>query len=367
MKRIGIITFHRAHNYGAILQTYALQKVLSKDYDVKIIDYRNEDIEKDYKIFNIDTQNIKSAIKSITSSIIYMIKNINRFKKFDKFIKENLILTDQYNSESELKENYPKLDVYITGSDQVWNYNISGKKIDSYTLKFGDKSIKKLSYAASIGTNTFDESHKEKYIENIGELDFISVREENAKEYLKDIINKPLEVTLDPTLLLNRNQWDELLEKTKENNKYILGYAVSKESEYYKTLNYISDITRMKIVHFNKRNNKIKNIYKNAYATGPVEFLYLIKNAEYVIATSFHATVFSIIFHKKFWIIPPKKVSSRITNLLEKLGIQDRIITSLDELKKKDYDKNIDYEEVERKLDIERAQSIDWLKNAIDG
>lgn len=366
MKKIGIITFQRAHNYGAILQVYALQNILSEKYNTEIIDYRNNEIENEYRILRRNKRSIKSLIKSIILSILYIGKNVKRYNKFNEFIKQNIKLTESYKTEKILKKNYPKKDIYITGSDQVWNYDIAGKKIDAYTLNFGDENIKKISYAASIGKKELNQDNIEKYIKNISKLDFISVREKDAKIYLNKIINNPVDITLDPTLLLTGKEWEDLLLKdTNPYKGYILGYTVSNDMEYYKILNYLSNKTGKKIIHFDRNNRKIKNVLKNAYATGPIEFLQLIKNADYVIATSFHATVFSILFHKKFWIIPPKKTSSRMISLLEMLGIKNRIVESLEEFETKDYDEDISYNIIEDKLKLERENSINWLNNAI--
>ena len=140
---------------------------------------------------------------------------------------------------------------------------------------------------------------------------------------------------------------------------------VAEDPEYYKVIEYLSEKTGLKIIHASKRNKGIKNILRNAYTDGPIEFIKLIKNAEYVIATSFHATVFSIIFHKKFWIIPPKKTSSRITDLLKMLNIENRAIDSLENFKEKKYDEEINYSEVDEKLQAQREISLNFLDNAI--
>lgn len=365
-KKIGIITFHRAHNYGAMLQVYALQKTLEK-YDTVVIDYRNKEIEDTYKVLRINKRNIFTRIKSMVASVIYYKRLSKRHKSFDEFLKENIKLSKSYYTEDELKKLPPKLDIYITGSDQVWNYDIAAKKIDAYTLNFGEKNVKRISYAASMGKNSLDSDHEEMYIKNIKKLDAISVREKKAKEFLSTFINKEIVVTLDPTLLLKASQWEELLQlRNIEKEKYIFAYILTEDPEYYRIVKYLSSMTGLKIIHVSKRNKGIKNILRNAYADGPIEFLKLIKNAEYVIATSFHATVFSIIFHKKFWVIPPKKTSARITDLLEMLNIRERAVSTLEDLEKKNYDNPINYESVDQIIEKERKKSINWLENKIN-
>lgn len=369
MKKIGIITFHRAVNYGAVLQTYATQEFLkANNYDVEIIDYRDEILETPYKFLKLPRGGIKTKTKKILNDIIFLKKNNKKGKNFQKFIKSNLNLSKMYNSIGELKENYPKYDIYITGSDQVWNTNIVGCLSDAYTLNFGNDKIKRISYAASIGLSKIDNKYENEYKEKLKNIDFLSVREENAKLILNELIDKKdIQVVLDPTLLLNKEFWSSKIDKLdKENEKYIFVYSVANNDEYRKIANYLSKETGLKIVHFEKT-NKFDNVLKNAYTEGPFEFLNFIKNAEYVVTNSFHATVFSIIFNKKFFCVPFKTTSSRITNLLEKMGISNRIVYTLEEFKNKKYDEEINYSEVDKKLEEERKESINWLNNVIEG
>lgn len=367
MKKIGIITFHSAHNYGAMLQAYALQSKLRQE-DVKIIDYRNKNIDKVYRLIKVSKNPIK-AIKLLYKSLKNYKSNKKRYDSFNSFMLDNYKLTERYNSLKELKNRYPKCDVYITGSDQVWNPDIVGELSDAYTLNFGDENIKRTSYAASIGNSKIEEKYKNDYRDKLNKIDCISVREETARENLKKIIDKNIDVVLDPTLLLTKEEWDENLNKCKNNNiseKYILAYVVEPDEEYNKIVNYLSEKTGLKVVHFEIENRKLNNVLESAYTQGPFEFVNLIKNAEYVVATSFHATVFSVIYNRKFVVVPHRKTASRVINLLEKLDIQDRIFYNLEELKNKDYDSKIDWNKVEKNLNKEREHSIKWLENAIN-
>ena len=364
MKKIKIITFHSAHNYGAILQVYALQKVLGKENDVEVINYRNNNIDNTYKLINPET--LKTILKSIIKNILYFRRNITRYNKFENIIKERLNLTKKYNSEEQLKKDFPKADVYITGSDQVWNTSITKGLQDSYTLNFGDDYTKRISYAASIGKSKLTDTEKAVFKEKISKLDFISVREEDAKKLLTPVINKPIDVVLDPTLLISKEEWEnEIRDLGKEKEEYILAYTVGADDEYYKIINELSEKTNLKVIHFETRNKKIKNVLRNAYTSDPFEFINLIKNAKYVVCTSFHATVFSIIFNKKFFVIPHRQTGSRVTNLLKKLGIENRIYNDLKEFKDRDYNFDTNWEEVEEKIEQEKDKSLNWLNNSI--
>lgn len=365
MKRIGILTFHNAHNYGAMLQAYALQEILSKENNVEIIDYRNKLIEEQYKLFRtFHKKNIKKSLKNFVGDILKYPMNKKRFKNFNSFMNEKLKLSNRFNTEEQLFENNMNYNIMITGSDQVWNPGIVGSVSDVYTLNFGN--AKKISYAASVGNAELIDKNKKEFIRKVSQIDCISVREKDAKEKLSKIIDKPINVVLDPTLLMTKEEWDNKLENcSKENEKYILAYVVEKDEEYIKILNKLSKKTGLKVIHFSKRNYGYNNILRNAYTEGPFEFVNLIKNAEYVVATSFHAAVFSIIFNKKFFIIPHKTTGARVTNILNTLGIENRTYQCLEDFEKIDYDFETDWNSVNNKLEEERKKSIEWLNNSI--
>ena len=321
---------------------------------------------KNYSLKLKCSKNLILLSKNIIKYILFHKKDKKRFHNFDHFLKTNLILTESM-TEYDIKNKFFDFNVIITGSDQVWNPQITNGLSDIYTLNFGKDNIKRISYAASLGNNKIDKKMQEEYKNKISKLDYISVREESCAKALKKIIkDKKISVVLDPTLLLSRNDWDKIAsEGIKEKNKYILAYIVEKNPEQVKIVDKISELTGLKVVHFEKIGH-YKNILKSAYTYGPESFVSLIKNAEYVITTSFHATVFSIIFNKKFWVVPHKTTGSRVTDLLAKLDISDRVVNTLEEFNKKDYNEEIDYNKVNKILEEEREKSIKWLKDAIE-
>lgn len=367
MKKVGIITFHNAHNYGAVLQTYALQEKLNEmGYNTSIINYKCRQITRQYKPIKYSRKNPIKSIRMLYNSFRDYSINKLRYDTFEKFINRKLNLTIPFNNIKSLKRNYPKFDCYITGSDQVWNMQIVGGLSDAYTLNFGDTKINRVSYAASIGKSKLEENNKHEYKNKLCKINYFSVREDDAKKELEKIIEKDIEVVLDPTLLLNKNEWDnkiDYIEKVKE--KYILAYVVQENEEHKKIVNYLSKQTDLKVIHFNKE-KLYDNELKNEYTANPFEFVNLIRNAEYVVTTSFHATVFSIIYNKKFFVIPHIKTGSRISNLLSKLKINDRIYNSLEEFKNVDYNFETNFQKVEERLKIEKEKSIKFLKEAIE-
>lgn len=355
MKEIGILTFHRAHNYGAVLQAYALQKKT----DSFIIDYYNPYIYNQYKLFKPLRKNLIRYISSLINDFRNYKVNKKRYISFEKVISKFPLI-----SQKEIND----LSILITGSDQVWNPNITGGLSDIYTLNFGKEKVKRISYAASIGNINNVEKYKKEYKDKLSKLDKISVREESAKIELEKILPyKKIDIVLDPTLLLTEKEWSNEIKNIKtENKKYILAYVVEENDEFIKIVNDLSKKTGLGVIHFGQTNPGYDNEIKSYYTSGPFEFISLIKNAEYIVATSFHATVFSIIFNKKFWIVPHKTTGSRVIDFLNKLGISNRAVNTLAEFNKKNYDEEIDYDKVNKILEKEREKSIKWLTDAIE-
>ena len=366
MKKIGIITFHYAHNYGALLQVYALIKIINKlDYEPIVINYIQKNKMKTYSLIRF-SKNPINCIKLLYDSFKYYKYNKKRYDNFEKFINKNLKLTKEYKSLNELKNDSPKFDCYITGSDQVWNPDITKGLSDAYTLNFGDDGINRISYAASIGKSSLG---NEDYKTKISKINYISVREKTAKDLLEPVLNRKIEVVLDPTLLISGKDWEEYFDlKNAVDEKYILTYYVEENDEYVKIVNELSKKTNLKVINFEKRNkHNYTNFMKSAYTEGPEEFVRLIKNAEYIVTTSFHATVFSILFHKKFFVIPHKTTGSRVTDLIDKLQIKNRIYYTIEEFKSNEnYYEDVDYTMADKILLEEREKSINFLKKAIE-
>lgn len=371
MKKIGILTFHNAYNYGAFLQCFALQEVLKslKYNNVEIVDYHNERICDSYRFFPKGHKSIKQKMRDCMKFILYGNKIKKRYKKFDNDIKNRLIISEkQYITPEEIEQISYDYSILIAGSDQIWNRKITGVLSDAYTLNFKNQDIKKISYAASIGDASLVGKYQNEYKEKISKINYISVREDSAKTELKKIIPDDISVVLDPTLLLSKDEWNKYVNDFK-NEKYILAYVVAPDAEYMRIVNDLANKTNLKVIFFDIRNHGYKSNKKceSAYEKGPLDFIDYIKNAEYIVTTSFHATVFSIIFNKKFFIVPHKETGSRVTNLLEKLEIYGRIFSSYEEFKNINYEFETDWKKVDEKLEYERKMSIEWLKNAIEG
>lgn len=364
--KCGILTYHNAHNYGAVLQAYALKKKIeSLGIDkVKIINYRNSAIEERYNSRLKGNLSYKSLLhpKRMFNSLKFYIKIPSMqptWKKqciaFEMFINKYLLDGDvtSYDLDKIKKSDF---DILIVGSDQIWTEWITDGLDPVYLLDF-KTSANKVSYGASINIGKIPEECKEIFQRCLGDFKYISVREESLKKSIEATLNMNAEKVLDPTLLLPSEFYEELIPEINKKNKFVLAYFLSDDEELLKNARFTAKYlgVELKEIHFYK-----KNIYNPNYIADadPGEFLWYIKNAEFVLTNSFHGTVFSIIFHKKFYSIYRKDI--RKDDLLKQLGISDRHKRCL---MQKDIEKEIDYYEVEQKLSQYRKSSEQFILN----
>lgn len=335
--KVGILTFHDAHNYGAVLQAFALKKYIKNiGHDAKIINYHHETIPDGFPKENNET----------------------RWEKFDKFIKELIDYdTQTYITEEELEK--LDIDLWICGSDQIWNTEITRGFNRGFFLDFGTKG-KKISYAVSMGIPCLPTENEENFKNSINKLHKISVREESLKQYTEKFTDKEVVRTLDPTLLLDKNDYEELLLENKHGD-YILIYALGPDDRLTQIAKKIAKEKNVKILELN--DNKIEGYFCEQISdAGPEEFLTLIKNAKAIITNSFHGTIFSILFEKEFYTITRLNRNSRMENILEIVDMKDRLIHTLEDLEKI---KEQDYKEAYRRLVVEKEKSKEFLKNAL--
>lgn len=368
MKKAGIITFHFADNYGAVLQAYALANTIEKlGVKAEIIDFVPNKLREPYKLFPniknmVDNKGLSYTIRNTLSRLFYIRHNITRIRSFDEFRNTYLNLSERrYNNVIELLNESFDYDYFITGSDQVWNPKFFSHVNGVYFLDFADKKAKKISYAASIAEKV-DKSFNKDYSSYLAMFDYISVREESAKEFLCDKTDKKIEVTLDPTLLLNKEEWNRVSTKKNYNFKYILVYDLISDPLIVKIASKLANATGYKVLSYSRRIDYV-NWYSSFSSHSPTDFLGLFANAEYIVTNSFHGTAFSIIYNKPFYTVPHKTRGSRMIDLLNSLEINDRLIKKDEDIK--DISNSIDYDKVESKLLEQKDRSMVFLKKAL--
>lgn len=343
MKKIGIITID-SMNFGNKLQNYALQEV------VKSFGYLVETIQRALPAQG--KQRIINDSKKI-GQFFWGTKGA-KFNLFNRRIKRSNCYALANEAQVELANEY---DYFIAGSDQVWNphYTFVGK---SDLLVFA-KPEQRISYAASFGVDEIPEEKKDIYTENLRQFKTLSVREKKGAEMIKELTGKEAQVVLDPTMLLTSEQWMKVEKKCRftPKRKYALIYSLGEKStEFEYAINYY----RKRFDVFD-----IRAIQKNGreIPVGPAEFLYLIHHAEIILTDSFHASVFSILYHKKFKSFkrPGNDMSSRIVSLANAIGA----VEHLDSDNNLDCSRSLDYIVVDQLIDNERKKSIDYLKKAL--
>lgn len=367
-KKVGIITLHRVVNYGSVLQTYALQEVI-KDlgYEVEIIDYFPERLTMIgmlKRIKNKGEKFKKSLIIRNIARLIILPSYIMRFNMFFSFLKKYIKMTDKmYTSPQELRNEQFDFDIYCTGSDQVWNCGWNEKFDYPYYLDFAPDSNKKIAYAASFGKsqlNTDEIAETKKYL---SKYDSISLRELSGVKIVEDLGIKNSINVLDPTLLLNGNEWRKISSNKYKNENYILVYNLNRNK---KIDNYAKNLSKKTGLKVKFLSYQLHEFYKKGkiYCNPDVEdFLALIDNAKYVITDSFHATAFSINFNTQFIIVYPGKYSTRLQSILKILDLENRVAKNEEDISV--VENNIDFNNVNRIMIEQREKSTKWLKNAL--
>lgn len=322
--KIGILTFHCAHNYGAVLQCYALQEYLeSLGHKVFVIDYRPKYLKYGlfvwYKWFSFNP--LKCLKKILWQMRTFSIQR-NRFVKFESFIHNRINL-----KKLDLRSCDYDIDCFVFGSDQIWRKN-KGTFDPIYFADFNAaKNRKLISYAASMGLNTLSDNEKNRISKWLENFSIITVRENSLKELLQPLTNKDVYNVIDPTFLLPLQKWDKIVITPHLNKPYILIYQVISNPLVYNIARKAANEIGANIIEITSNVQVKKNTYQLIQTASPEEFLGWIKNARFIVTTSFHGTAFSLIYNKPFVSIKQGMPSDlRIESILSQLQLSNRFI-----------------------------------------
>lgn len=385
MKKVGLVTCYFKSNYGSLLQAYATQKFLDSlkiENETINID-KNIDFKKGKRkyytsqIFNFTF--VKSKLGMIKLKFDKKVnkelgKNISiREKKFKEF-RNQFRLTKELNTYAELKEYCKNFDNVLVGSDQLWlPVNVVS---DYYTLNWVPDEINKISFSTSFGVSSIPEKYEELYKKFLNRINYLSTREESGKKIIKDLTGRDAKVVCDPTLLFNKEEWMDIQKEVPIiKGKYILCYFLGNSIEYRKFAEKLKEKTGYKIVSINHCDEYVKysDVFadETPYDIGPAGFLNLIRNAEYVCTDSFHGTVFSLINNVKFFVFrrynKRSKVStnSRLDSLLGIVNLKERLLEGNEDIDKA-IEMNIDFSNVNKKLEEFRSDSKEFLEKALN-
>lgn len=366
--KIGIITFHNSYNCGSMLESYAIMKFLQNNkYDAQIIDYSTEGQQKLYSTF-FKNNSIKNIIKNI---IIMPHRKQIKFNnsKYEEFKIKNFNLSKKILNDDFSHLNY---DCVVAGSDQIWNITIEDYS-DNYFLPW--TKAKKIAYAPSFGAKNpmdFDKKNIKKYKRFLENFDALSIRENNGKKWIKDISNIDVPVLLDPTLLLDYNEYDNIIDNScTPSGDYIFLYCPSFKKDICKFVKKVSDKYKLPVIAWSAKSFYIKQIGKFGFKLpkyeSPSVYLSLIKNAKLIFTTSFHGTIFSTIYKKNFFVLKNGEMygnDDRVMTLIKKLGIENRLVEyNFDN--KFNYMENVDYTQYNLNLPKEQKVSKDYLLKSI--
>lgn len=336
--KIGILTFHRAHNYGAVLQAYALREYLKMFCsEVEIVDY----VPFYFRVYN----KIPTIKDCVSLSIPKLFKNIaffplvrRRYRAFSIFINKQLSPSKRQYLQNDIISDY---DVLVYGSDQIWNGIHTNGPDNIFWGYMTNQKVRKIAYAAS-SADSFFVKERMQYVKNaLLNFDRVSVREQNIAEILKRYTTKNIALVVDPVLLLTKEEWESKLNLQRRKSDYVLVYQVRENplslmiaKEYARKKNLkVVILTKMIYQRVDRRLNQ---------TASPIEFVNLIKNAALVVTTSFHGTVFSIIFRKNFYTINiSPEINSRSISILNSIGLSDRLVS----IKPQDYC-DVDYNDI---------------------
>ena len=370
-KKIGIITFHNSYNCGSMLQAYALQQVIDRMTGRKseIVDFSNEGQQKLYGVRQ-PNDSLKNIIKNII--LAPRLKKIARnYESYERFKKRNFRLSNRPIHKSvDLSD--ADYDIVVAGSDQIWNIMIADGD-DAYFLPWV-KNARKVAYAPSFGAKNIAEFADDptRYADYLRGFSNLSIRERNGLEWLQNLTGKSAELLLDPTLLLNQDDYAEIeSHKLKLLPRYIFYYSPGYSRDINKLVHRISQKYKLPVIAFNTKTFYVKGMqfsgFKLPEIENPSTYLQLIKNAEIIITTSFHGTVFSTIYRKKFWTVKNGGMfgnDDRVKTLMHLLDLEDRMIpTEFDDAF--DYLKEKDYDRYERLLEKEQEKAYKYLKKAL--
>ena len=373
--KIDIITLSCAMNYGAVLQTYGLYAFMEDNgFTTEVIDYipRHYNFDApDYTDKYLEHTRLwkkNFVLRYIWKKIVFS-KILQDRKVFSKFLLNNLTLTKTYYPDDELETNPPIADIYVTGSDQLWNsdyfWEVTIEK--PYYLDFLPDDTYRIAYASSFGKEKLSSTEAPLVKECLSKYSYISVREKSGLQILKSIGLNGIEMA-DPVILCNLEKYVNLADSAGITERdYILLFMIGFNRKLYRMADKLARENKKKLITLIP-----SNIYRNIYVKGKIilpsveEWCGYMKNASYIITNSFHGSVFAILFNRNFSSCMAAGYNGRIYNLLDKTGLLERTVGEEEYNKiKQQYDNEIDYFKINKKVNDWRAYSQKWLLSSI--
>lgn len=364
MKKIGILTYHTGYNYGASLQAYALQSTVQKlGGNCEIIHFETMRFLASREMFSRRPTRVKEWIK-LATRLPYLAPLKKRQQLFDAFTKECLSLSPLYRTEQEVIDHAEEYDCIICGSDQIWNLSQQDAPAANplFFLNFPKKQ-KRVSYAASFGKWVKEApAHEAVFLPWVKEFDAVSVRETSGVDYLRSR-GVECSLTLDPTVLLDKEDYDKICVPRLIPEDYVLLFSWACNNETVKAAKSVAAQMNLPLISLTPPPRTMFSGVKRKLDVGPREFLSMIKYASFVVTESFHGTAFSMTLEKPFASVVVGQADPRMESLMHALGLDDHLVKP-DQIDVAAL-MNTDFEAVRAKKKDFRASSLEFLKNAI--
>lgn len=322
--KVDILTIHFGINHGSVLQCLALSRTLEKlGADIEVIDY----VPSRYRMW--ENLKIKYPAKPLLWRTSFLLASsfvrVPQKVIFYRYLRRVLKLTKRYSTEGELAINPPDADLFLVGSDQVWNSTYNGAADNSYLLPFVSGESRRASYAASIGRDDISEADAERFVRELPNFEGVSVREDRAVEILHGL-GVECRQDLDPVFLYSREEWLHLASRCGAGKRYVLVYVIAQNyDEMVAQAREIADYMGAELYVLSVRPICFPGVNRNFIFADPSDFLGLFSHAEFVVSNSFHGTAFSIIFHRPF-LTYATQYNSRIESILKFTGLRQRLV-----------------------------------------
>lgn len=363
--KVALITLHRVYNYGSALQAWSTQHVLeTAGHEVSVIDYVTPHRTKKAIFLEQSASVNQSGLQKIAYRFFKIFSIILKEMTFGSFLRKNLHLTKKYITVEDLERDPPQADIYVTGSDQVWNSKYNRGVDRGFFLDFLPENAHRVAFVASFGATQLSLDEQKKVSRYVGRYQALSVRESSAKRIMESLGRMDAVWLIDPTLQVEKEIWVQMASRRLIKDKYcILMLLYNEDNHATEYARKIADAKGLKLVKISWDMKKPNMVDRLMTHRSPADFLSLFNYAEFVVTNSFHGLAFSINLEKQFIIVPRNEFNSRIESLLQLVGLQDRMVSD-EQAAMEAAGRKIVYTPVRDLLDKERQRAAEFIRTS---
>jgi hypothetical protein len=356
--RLGLMTIHHANSYGGVLQAYASKSVLQEFGDVSVIDYKSTHIRRTLELLRI-ADGRRGWLRA-AKDVARLLPRMRLISKFNSFCKAHLDV-DSDEASTFIQQG---LDVAVAGSDQIWNPSITDGLDAKYFLS-GILAKKKISFSTSFGSYKYSPHEQSVVRELLSDFSNIAVRERDAAAYLSDLLDRQVHETVDPTLLLNKSRWTLIAsDQSHARRPYLLVYSLKEDALVRKVISTVAKQLKLSIVAINQNPFAGYPVDVHVKDAGPSEYLRLFLDASFVVTNSFHGTAFACNFAKPFLAVKPEHGMNRVSSLLDRLGLRDRLVVDATQIQAA-LAAEINWPDTQTRVESMRADARVYLDSAL--